>query len=76
VVVGLCVWCTAGAGEVSRFELRCQSLSFVLPFMQLAMRPEDRVGPYKGSLKLLMPGRNVCHNYAIGFYTPTNFAIF
>jgi len=39
-------------------------------------------GPNKGSLKLLTPGRNVCHNYAIGFYTridnvlPTNFRVF
>jgi len=28
--------------------------------MQLAMGRADRVGPNEASLKLLMPGRNVC----------------
>jgi len=37
--------------------------------MQLAMRHWDRFGINKAYLKLLMPGRNVCHIYAIGLYT-------
>jgi hypothetical protein len=41
----------------------------VLEFMQLAMRHGDRFGTNKAYLKLLMPGRNVCHSYAAGLCT-------
>ena len=41
----------------------------MLEFMQLAMRHGDRFGTNKAYLKLLMPGRNVCHSYAAGLCT-------
>ena len=65
----MCVWCTAGTLEVRRLGRRCHSLSSVLEFMQLAMRHGDRFGTNKAYLKLLMPGRNVCHSHAAGLCT-------